>query len=92
MDGKNRKKAEELAQLAWTYYIFEDQLTTGGPVYVAQVAFLPGCMAQGVTRDEAISDLEVAKVSYIESMLDDGLPVPRPTETHSDSVSVGPNS
>ncbi len=82
----NREEAEKLAKLNWTYSI-QDRLTTGEIAYVAMASSLPGCMAQGVTRDETLYNLEDAKVSYIESMLDDGMAVTMPTKTVSDSVS-----
>ncbi len=82
----NREEAEKLAKLNWTYSI-QDRLTTGEIAYVAMVSSLPGCMAQGVTRDEAFYNLEDAKVSYIESILDDGMAVPMPTKTVSDGFS-----
>ncbi len=84
----NREESEKLAKLNWTHCIVDyDRLVTGEIVYVAEVMDLPGCMAQGSTRDEAFYNLEDAKVSYIESMLDDGMAVPMPTKTVFDSFS-----
>ncbi len=94
MDGKNRKKAEELAALNWTVCVIADNLSDGHPVYVAYPMALEmdGCMAQGATREEAISNLEDCLANYIEFMLDDGLPIPIPVKTISESTSAGPAS
>ena len=42
-------KANELAAQPYSIDILEDQTTTGRPVYVARIAELEGCMAQGDT-------------------------------------------
>jgi hypothetical protein len=44
-----------------------------------------------MTIEEAVSDLQEAKIAFIESLLEDGLPVPQPsllTKTSSASVDV----
>ncbi len=92
MDGKNRKKAEELAALNWTTCTIADKLSDGHPVYVAYPMALEGCVAQGSTKVEAMSNLKGCLANYIEFMLDDGLPIPIPVKTISESVSVGPLS
>jgi len=44
--------------------------------WVAECPSLPGCLSQGRTRDEAIANVKVAIEAYIESLVEDGLPVP----------------
>ncbi|MBN2081067.1 type II toxin-antitoxin system HicB family antitoxin [bacterium] len=44
--------------------------------WVAECPSLPGCVSQGETRDEAIYNIKDAIAEYIESLRDDGEPVP----------------
>lgn len=44
--------------------------------YVAECPSLPGCVSQGLTKEEAIANIKEAIEGYIEALEDDGLPVP----------------
>ena len=44
--------------------------------YVATVPALPGCVSQGRTKRDAIKNIKEAIEVYIETLLEDGLPVP----------------
>ena len=44
--------------------------------WVAECPSLPGCISQGKTRDEAISNIKEAIQGYIKALEKDGLPVP----------------
>jgi predicted RNase H-like HicB family nuclease len=44
--------------------------------YVAMVPTLPGCVSQGRTRRQALRNVKEAIEVYVESLLEDGLPVP----------------
>ncbi len=44
--------------------------------YVATVPALPGCVSQGRTRQAALRNVKEAIEAYIESLVEDGLPVP----------------
>lgn len=44
--------------------------------YVAHVPALRGCVSQGDSREEAISNIKEAIEVYIETLLEDGLTVP----------------
>ena len=44
--------------------------------WVAECPSLPGCISQGVTREEAISNIREAIREYIASLEEDGMPVP----------------
>ncbi len=46
--------------------------------YAVYVPDLPGCVATGTTREEAIREIEVAMVLHIESLREHGEPVPVP--------------
>lgn len=45
-------------------------------VFVAQVPSLPGCVTQGGTRQEAISNAQEAIGAYLESLKERGEPIP----------------
>jgi predicted RNase H-like HicB family nuclease len=47
-------------------------------VFVAEVPSLPGCVSQGGTRDEALSNVREAIALYLESLEAHGDPVPPP--------------
>ncbi|CAN5856236.1 hypothetical protein BH23GEM3_BH23GEM3_14870 [soil metagenome] len=47
-------------------------------VYIAEVPALPGCIAQGETRDECIRNIREAIAAYLESLEAHGDPVPPP--------------
>ncbi len=51
--------------------------------FVAECPSLPGCISQGRTRQEAISNIREAIDGYIESLVKDGYPVP---EDHFDTL------
>ena len=45
-------------------------------VFVAQVPALPGCITQGSTRQEALSNAQEAIAAYLESLNERGDPIP----------------
>jgi predicted RNase H-like HicB family nuclease len=45
-------------------------------VFVAEVPLLPGCISQGHTRAEALSNIREAITAYIESLNAHGEPIP----------------
>ena len=47
-------------------------------VFVAEVPSLPGCVSQGGTREEAVSNVREAIALYLESLEEHGDPVPPP--------------
>lgn len=54
--------------------------------YVAYAPALKGCVSQGETREEALSNIKEAMEAYVEALLEDGLPVP--TEIGRDTVEL----
>jgi len=46
--------------------------------YVAEVPALPGCVSQGKTRSEGLSNVKEAIAAYLESLRKHGEPVPPP--------------
>jgi len=73
------EKAAKLAERAYSVQVVTDETTDGMPIYLARIAELDGCMAQGETIEQALENLRGAKIDFIASLLEDGLPVPCPT-------------
>ncbi len=44
--------------------------------WVAECPSLPGCVSQGATREEAVSNIREAIEGYVQVLKEDGLPVP----------------
>lgn len=85
------EKAGELAARSYEVVTIEDTLTDGTVVIVARNPELKGCLAQGLTVEEAIRELGEARQVYIYSLLEDNMPVPEPEAvTPSYSVSGAP--
>ena len=47
-------------------------------VFVAEVPSLPGCVSQGQTRKEAVTNIQEAIEAYIESLRNHNEPIPPP--------------
>jgi predicted RNase H-like HicB family nuclease len=47
--------------------------------WIAEVPSLPGCISQGETREQALSNIREAITGYVESLEADNLPVPKET-------------
>ena len=54
--------------------------------YVVYAPALKGCVSQGKTREEAIKNIKEAMEVYVETLLEDGLPVP--TEVGKDTIEL----
>jgi predicted RNase H-like HicB family nuclease len=74
-----RAKAEALAKRPYLVMTTIEETTDNQPIYFARALELEGCFGQGETREAAVEDLRLATVDFIESLLEDGLPVPEPT-------------
>ena len=46
--------------------------------YSAYVPDLPGCVATGFTVEETVREIRGAIEFYIEGLIEDGLPIPKP--------------
>ncbi len=78
MNEERLQLAKKLASRSYQVHVFPDESTEGDPCFVATVPELPVCMSDGDTVEEAISNIESAKVDFIYFLLEDGLPVPEP--------------
>lgn len=47
-------------------------------IFVASIPELPGCMAHGKTKEQALKEVEIAKELWIETALEDGEEIPEP--------------
>jgi predicted RNase H-like HicB family nuclease len=47
-------------------------------VFIAEVPALPGCVSEGHTRTEALSNIKEAIAAYLDSLQAHGEPVPPP--------------
>jgi predicted RNase H-like HicB family nuclease len=45
--------------------------------WIAECPSLPGCISQGTTKEEAITNIKEAIHGYIAALEEDGLPVPQ---------------
>jgi predicted RNase H-like HicB family nuclease len=71
------KQAEELSDKSYLVVVSEEN-ADGKTYKLAENPELPGCMAHGADYLDAIKNLRDARVTYIQSLLADGLPVPAP--------------
>src|SRR3972149_11913568 len=83
------KQAKELAAQSYQTVIVSDETTDNEPIFVAYNPELRGCMAQGETVAEAVEELAEARLEYILSLLEDGLPIPPPQNTCTGTTSGG---
>jgi predicted RNase H-like HicB family nuclease len=79
------REAARLANRPYSVEFTEEPTVDGRrTVIVARHQELPGCMAQGASRQEAEAELSSARLDFIESLLESGLPVPEPrSQEHS---------
>lgn len=78
---KLEAQAKTLAERPYTLEIIKDRTSDGTPIYLVRNPELPGCMAQGATIPEAEENLFEARIEFIESLLREGLEVPDPIVT-----------
>lgn len=78
MDENILKQAEKLALRNYSIYVSVDKLTTGEEIYLAKNPELFGCMAQGLTIEEAVDNLVKARIDYIYDSIEDNIPIPDP--------------
>ncbi len=78
MNKNLRDKAKNIASQPYVVEVVLDETTDGKPIYVAKTPELEGCFGQGETIDDAVESLQEARVDFIQSLLEDNLPVPGP--------------
>ena len=76
---KTKTKPQSLqAYLALNYPITLYPEADGG--YTAILPDLPGCLSQGDTLEEAVNNVQDAKLAWLETAWDCGDPIPMPAE------------
>jgi len=88
MNQELREKAKQLSFQNYAFMVEEDVLSDGSPIFLTSNPELEGCKSQGRTIDEAIFNLAEARIDYIYSLLEDGLPVPQPVITNTETGSM----
>jgi len=68
------------------FLVILDPYELGG--YTATVPLLPGCISEGDTREEALSNIKEATELYIESLQADGKAVPSEDSVEEAEVEV----
>ncbi len=56
--------------------------------WVAECSSLPGCISQGNTRQQAVTNIKEAIEGYILALEEDGLPIPEERFETMDAVNV----
>ena len=67
-------QSSEFITMAIKFRVLIEQDEDG--IYVAEVPTLPGCITQGATRDEALTNVRQAIELYLESLEKHGDPIP----------------
>lgn len=80
MDENLLAKAKSLASRGYSITIQLDHTSDGEDIYFAQCEEIDGCMAQGKTPDKAIQNMIVAIEDFIYFLLEDEMPVPKPSQ------------
>ncbi len=87
-----QEKAVELSKRGYTIELLRDKTTDGGYIYLARNPELEGCMAQGLTEEEALRNLDEVRIEHIEHLLEHNLAVPYPMEVPYSSRAVASTS
>lgn len=82
------EKARDLARQNFDVEIEQDLLSDDTPIYLVSNPELPGCRSQGGSIGEALSNLDLARIDYLYSLLEDGIEVPLPNSVKSMTGSV----
>jgi predicted RNase H-like HicB family nuclease len=88
MDEKLWRQAQDLASQNYLIVVSPEETTSGQFLYLAKNLELPGCMAQGNSKEEAISNLDEARIDYIYSLLKDNLEIPKPAPQPAQTITL----
>jgi predicted RNase H-like HicB family nuclease len=80
MTSKIFELAKKLSRRPYHVMAAKSETTDGQLIFNACALEFEGCIGQGNSPEEAITDLRKALVDYIESLLEDGLEVPDPLQ------------
>ncbi|MGA9398355.1 MAG: type II toxin-antitoxin system HicB family antitoxin [Anaerolineaceae bacterium] len=91
MAKTQQEHATILSKYPYTVELFRDKTTDGDYIFLARNPELEGCMAQGLTEEEALSNLNEVRIEHIEHLLEHHLPVPYPNRAVASSQVSGGN-
>jgi antitoxin HicB len=77
------KTLDDYLELPYHITIVHDRDDGGNEGFVAEVEELPGCISQGPTPQEAVSNVYDAMAGWISVALEDGREIPEPRESDS---------
>ena len=77
-DEKHQKAFYYSKEIIMKYRVLIEQDEDG--MYVAECPSLPGCISQGKTRGEVLSNIQDAIKGYLESLKKHNEPIPPPIE------------
>jgi len=83
---KMQKDLKYYLNLPYTIRIFKYTEYNGEDYFGAEILELPGCGAEGKTREEALAKLQEAKRAWIEVSLERNLEIPEPKKTSLSSI------
>jgi len=86
MAKSRHQMAIDLSKLGYTLILLRDKTTDGDCIYIALNPELEGCMAQGLTEEEAIDNLNQIRVEHIEHLLIYNIQVPVPNHATAGST------
>ena len=72
------RQAEEIAAMDYRVLVDREDDHDGPPIFVAHIAEIPECVAQGASPEQAQAELREILVDVIQYMLDSAIDVPRP--------------
>ena len=72
------KQAEIIAAMDFQVLVDREDDHEGSPIYVAHIAEIPECAAQGASPEQAQAELREILVDVIRYMLESGIDVPQP--------------
>lgn len=79
--GEKIKMAGLKAELEYSFlegYEVRSYWSCDDEVYVAEILNLPGCAADGETRDEALRNMALWKEEWVQTVKGMGYPIPTP--------------
>lgn len=88
---KLEEKASILSNEPYGIEYAVDETVDGHTVFLLTHPELPGCMAQGVTIEDALKELQEVRYDCLLSLLEDGLPIPSPIITTTETLGISQN-
>jgi antitoxin HicB len=78
-DRTDEPSGAETGSVVGTSYTMELRLNADGS-WFARIPDLPGCMTEGASAAHALGQLEDAKMAWVATAVEDGVPIPPPRD------------